>query len=83
MVDTTHKESIAIERCMEFQNRREGNKNICAFSGGKDSLVTYDILKRSGIDFNPIYSPPSVDPPELINFIDSQFHRYSGPKYRI
>lgn len=83
LVDTTYKEKIAIERCIEFQNRNQGNKNICAFSGGKDSIVTYDILKRSGIDFNPIYSPPSADPPELINFIDKYYPEVYKQPYKI
>lgn len=65
LVDTTKQENISIEIIKEFQNRNESNKNICAFSDGKDSIVLYDLMKRSGINFTPIYSPPSVDPPEV------------------
>ncbi|WP_243175668.1 phosphoadenosine phosphosulfate reductase family protein [Clostridium gasigenes] len=68
-----NKEEIAIKRTIEFQNRDSKNKNILAFSGGKDSMVTYDILKRSGIEFEVIYSPPSVDAPELINFMKKYY----------
>ena len=37
-------------------NRNNNKKNICAFSGGKDSLVTYMMCVKSGIKFTPIYS---------------------------
>lgn len=67
------KEKLAIDRTKEFQNRNQNNKNILAFSGGKDSVATYIILVKSGIDFIPIYSPTSVDPPELINYIRKDF----------
>lgn len=67
-----NKEEIAIERAIEFQNYI-GKKNICGFSGGKDSIVLYDILKRSEIKFEAIYSQTSVDPPELIYFIRKNY----------
>ena len=67
------KEKLAIDRTKEFQNRNQNNKNILAFSGGKDSVATYIILVKSDIDFIPIYSPTSVDPPELINYIRKDF----------
>lgn len=68
-----NKEDIAIERCKEFQNKKPEKKAILAFSGGKDSIVLYHIMKRSGIDFTPIYSPPSVDAPELKYFMDKYY----------
>lgn len=69
-----NKEKIAIERCIEFQNRNANKKNILAFSGGKDSLAAYLILVQSGVKFTPIYSPTSVDPPELIYYIKDEFN---------
>lgn len=73
MLGRIDKEKLAIDRTKEFQNRNQNNKNILAFSGGKDSVATYIILVKSGIDFIPIYSPTSVDPPELINYIRKDF----------
>lgn len=78
-----NKEEIAIQRCIEFQNRNDGNKNILAFSGGKDSIVTYHILKRSGIEFESIYSRTSVDPPELIYFINKYYPEIYKQPYKI
>ena len=69
LLETINKEEIAIERIKEFQNRLEDKENIVAFSGGKDSIVLKDLVKRSGIKARFIYSPPSVDPPELRNYI--------------
>jgi phosphoadenosine phosphosulfate reductase len=73
MVDTTNKEKNSIEIIKEFKNRTKGNKNICAFSDGKDSIVLYHLMKRSGIEFIPIYSPPSVDPPEVRYHIQKHY----------
>lgn len=67
IVDTKELEEKSIMRCKEFKSR--DRKTIVAFSGGKDSLVLYMIAVKSGIDFIPIYSPTSVDPPELIYFL--------------
>ena len=80
-----NKEEQAIERIKYFQNRNSDKKNIVAFSGGKDSIVLKDLVKRSGIKAEFIYSPPSVDPPELIYYIrehhpDVKFQPYQKDK---
>lgn len=68
------KEETAIERIIEFQNKNANKKSIIAFSGGKDSIVLKHLVQRARIKCEFIYSPPSVDPPELINYI-KQHHR--------
>ena len=40
-----------------------------AFSGGKDSIVLYDLAVRSGVKFDAHYNVTTVDPPELVRFI--------------
>ena len=40
-----------------------------AFSGGKDSCVILDLVKRSGVKFEAHYSKTTVDPPEVMLFI--------------
>lgn len=39
------------------------------FSGGKDSIVTEDILKKAGVKYKKHYSNVTIDPPELVQFI--------------
>lgn len=80
IVDTTEKERISIDRCIEYQNRDKTKNNILAFSGGKDSIVTYLIVAKSGIDFTPIYSLTSVDPPELVQYIKNVFNPWAESK---
>lgn len=44
-----------------------------AFSGGKDSTVMYDLVKRSGCKYDAHYNVTTVDPPELVLFIRNQY----------
>lgn len=80
IINTLEKEKLAIARITLFQNRSEDNKNICAFSGGKDSVVNYMMCVKSGIDFTPIYSLTSVDPPEVYYYITKVFNPWAESK---
>ena len=80
ILDTKEKERISIKRCVEFQNKDENRTTILAFSGGKDSIVAYMMAAKSGIKFMPMYSPTSVDPPELINYITKEFNHWAKLK---
>lgn len=64
------KAEIAIERLQTFCPE-EGYH--LAFSGGKDSVVIYDLAKRSGVKFDAHYQFTSVDPPELVKFIKQEY----------
>ena len=44
-----------------------------AFSGGKDSLALYYVAKLAKVAFESHYSLTTLDPPELVRFIKSQF----------
>lgn len=60
------KVEIAIERIRTFEPP-EGY--YVAFSGGKDSCVILDLVKRAGVKFDAHYNLTTVDPPELVYFI--------------
>jgi phosphoadenosine phosphosulfate reductase len=45
-----------------------------AFSGGKDSCVILDLVKRAGVKFDAHYNLTTVDPPELVYFIRDKYH---------
>ena len=78
IVDNSEKVKRAVMRLKEFAvNTPTGKLPILAFSGGKDSLVAYMMCIEAKIKFNPIYSPTSVDPPELIYFIRNTFNTWA------
>lgn len=39
------------------------------FSGGKDSVVTYDLAVKAGVKFDAHHNITTVEPPELMRFI--------------
>ncbi len=44
-----------------------------AFSGGKDSVVLYDLAVKSEVKFTAHYNLTTVDPPELVRFIKQEY----------
>ncbi|EGO63573.1 phosphoadenosine phosphosulfate reductase family protein [Acetonema longum] len=60
------KVQIAIDRIRQFEPP-EGY--YVAFSGGKDSCVTLDLVKHAGVKYDAHYNLTTVDPPELVQFI--------------
>lgn len=78
IVDTTEHEKRAILRLQEFAKETQtGRLPIMAFSGGKDSLVAYMMCIAADIKFKAVYSPTSVDPPELIYYIRKIFNPWA------
>lgn len=43
------------------------------FSGGKDSVVIYDLTKRAGVKFEAYYNVSPIDPPEIRDFIKRNY----------
>ena len=39
------------------------------FSGGKDSIVTLQLVRMSGVKHTPYYTCTRIDPPEMYRFI--------------
>ena len=78
IINTAEKVEKSIMRLNEFAKETpSGRLAITAFSGGKDSLVAYMMCIEAGIKFKAIYSPTSVDPPELINYIKNIFNQWA------
>ena len=44
-----------------------------AFSGGKDSIVIYDLVKRAGVKHDVHYNVTTIDPPEVTRFIKKNY----------
>ena len=64
------KTNIAIERLLKYEPK-EGY--YLAFSGGKDSVVIYDLALKAGVNFDAHYNITTVDPPELVKFIKKEY----------
>ncbi|MBU2703668.1 phosphoadenosine phosphosulfate reductase [Sporomusaceae bacterium BoRhaA] len=72
------KVQTAIDRIKQFEPP-EGY--YVAFSGGKDSCVVLDLVKRAGVKYDAHYNLTTVDPPELVYFIRDNF-RVTGRRIR-
>lgn len=64
------KVEIAIQR-LKLHEPKEGY--YVAFSGGKDSCVALDLVRRAGVKYDVHYAVTTVDPPELVQFIKEKY----------
>lgn len=64
------KEQIAIDRIRTLEPE---NGYSVSFSGGKDSIVVYDLVKRAGVKHEAHYAITTIDPPEVIRFINTHY----------
>jgi len=44
------------------------------FSGGKDSVVLYDLAVKAGVKFDAHYCVSPIDPPQIYQFIKEHYH---------
>lgn len=66
--------SINLLRKAEKMAMKYSDKGFfLAFSGGKDSQALYHIAELGGVKFEPHYSLTTLDPPELVKFIKTQY----------
>ena len=64
------KVELAIQRLQAFE---PPDGYYVAFSGGKDSQCVYHLCKMAGVKFDAHYAVTSVDPPELVRFIKTNY----------
>jgi phosphoadenosine phosphosulfate reductase len=62
----------AIERIKQFEPP-EGY--FLAFSGGKDSVTIRKLADMAGVKYDAHYNVTTIDPPELIKFLNSECNR--------
>lgn len=62
----------AIKRIQTFEPR-DGSGYYLAFSGGKDSQCVYHLAKMAGVKFDAHFNVTSVDPPEVMKFIKTNY----------
>jgi phosphoadenosine phosphosulfate reductase len=64
----------AVENIKKFHRiaRMENLPVELGFSGGKDSIVCYDLCKKAGIKFTPVFNY-AFEPPEVVKFIREKY----------
>jgi phosphoadenosine phosphosulfate reductase len=70
--------SFIVQKCSASSNIGLG------FSGGKDSVVIMELMKRTGLDFTAFYHATQIDPPEIVRFIRAHHPevRFFYPKHK-
>ncbi len=68
-------DEIAIDRLREFEANaltKSPDGYFVAYSGGKDSDVILDLVRRSGVKYTAHYNLTTCDPPELVMHVKTQ-----------
>ena len=68
--DLEYRIKTAIDRLKAFEPK---DGYYLAFSGGKDSIVIYELAVMAGVKFDAHYAITTVDPPELTKFIKQKY----------
>ncbi len=64
-----------LDIAIDYLQRNEPKKlgYFLAFSGGKDSIVMMDVVKKSGVQYTPYFCATGIDPPEVMQFIRKHY----------
>ena len=69
-LDSLSKVDLSIQLLREHQPRQD---YYLAFSGGKDSILIYDLARRAGSRFQAYYHSSPIDPPMMPRFIRENY----------
>lgn len=78
--ETVDRVAVSIARLREFEPP-EGY--YVAFSGGKDSIVTLDLVRRAGVAHDAHMNLTTVDPPEVVAFVREHYPEVSRDRPRL
>ena len=68
------REGDQIQETIDFIRKHEPLEGyFVGFSGGKDSIVTLDLVRQSGVKHETYYSMTLIDPPEVVEFIKKEY----------
>lgn len=76
--------NLLIEEATDFIRKHEPPEGyFVAFSGGKDSIVTLELVRMAGVKHEVFYSATGIDPPEVMRFIRNHYAdiQWLRPKY--
>ena len=63
-----------VQEALRFLKENEPPEGyVVKFSGGKDSIVTYDLVKKAGVKHEVYYNFTTLDPPEVLRFMKEYY----------
>ena len=68
-IESLEAEAVEFLRDKCGQSARVG----LGFSGGKDSVVIMELMRRAGVEFTAFYHATQIDPPEVVRFIRKHY----------
>ena len=71
--DRLQESIILLQKAEKLALRYSDGGYYLAFSGGKDSQALYHVAVLAGVKFQAFMSATSVDPPEVLRFVRSQY----------
>lgn len=63
-----------VDEALDFIRAHEPQEGyFVAFSGGKDSIVSLELVRMAGVRHQAFYSATGIDPPEVVQFIRKHY----------